>query len=226
MTYSLATSSVNATASVATFNISTSAPKNETSSQAINIGNLTEQSTIVNVSDEGSKVGSPVSTVFTTQTGDAISLSETFNSIINQADTRFQLYNSAGTVLADSQGTTSQQALYDEWISGGLSLPGDTYTSVATPEPNVAATITSSQNQGTALQVSSQLTGSDATEYYNFNLTAGNNIKLALDAGKQTSDVRVQLYNSTGNLVADSAGNAFEKANYLALTSGTGLTAI
>ena len=81
------------------------------------------------------------------------------------------------------------------------------------------------QQQGTSLQVKSQLTGSDFSEYYNFTLSTGNNIKLALDAGSTTSSTRVQLYNANGHLIADSAGNSYQKAQYKALTSGTGLTA-
>lgn len=225
MTYSLVTSSVNVASSLATFNVSTSHKKNETSSQAINIGNLTEQSTVVNVSDAGANAGNVVSTNFTTQTGDLITLSESFNNIVTQASTQYQLFDSQGNIIADNSGTADQQAQYNQWVSGGLSLAADTYTAVATPQSNIAAAISTTQSQGTSLQVSSQLTGSDPNEYYNFTLTSGNNIKLAFDAGSQTSSTRVQILNANGGIVADSAGDAYQKSAYQSLTSGTGLTA-
>ncbi|MDE2029484.1 MAG: hypothetical protein KGI97_02855 [Alphaproteobacteria bacterium] len=225
MTYSLVSASVGATASVATFNVATSHPKNETSSQAVNIGNLSEQGTIVSVSDKGTAAGSPVSTTFTAQAGDLTSLSESFGNLVDQASTRFQLYDSSGAVIADNLGTSLQQYEYSLWLGGGLNLNEDTYTAVATPQSGVAAAISTMQNQGTSLQVSSSLTGSDTSEYYNFSLSSGNNIKMAFDAGSLSSSTRVQLYDANGNLVADSRGNAYQKTNFNALTSGTGLTA-
>ena len=222
----LVTSSVNPAALLTTYNIRTPHPKNETSSQAINIGNLTEESSIVSVSDQGAAAGSSVSSTFTTAAGDVTSLSETFSNIVSQASTRFQLYDSSGNIVADNQGTSSQQYAYQQWVQGALSLNADTYTAVATPGiGNVAPAISTNQVQGTSLEVNSQLTGGNTSEFYNFALTSGNNIKLSFDAGSAQSSTRVQLLNANGQVVADSGGNSYEKANFQALTSGTGLTA-
>jgi len=76
---------------------------------------------------------------------------------------------------------------------------------------------------GTSLQVSSKLTGSDTTEYYDFTLT-GTNIKLDFSSSDKKS-TRIILYNSSGNIVADSQGNAVQRAKYRSMTSGTGLSA-
>lgn len=226
MTYSLVNASVAATGTVATFTVATSAVKNETSSQAINIGNLSEQTDSISVSDAGSAANTAVSTTFSAQAGDLITLSQDFSNIVDQVSTDYQLYDSSGTLIADNQGTQAQQDAYTQWVAGTLTAASDgTYTAIATPQNGSAATITSSQTQGTSLGVTSTLTGSDSSEYYNFDLTAGNNIKLNFDAGSQTASTRVQLYNSSGQLIADSAGNAFQRANYIALTSGAGLTA-
>ncbi|MDR3449927.1 MAG: hypothetical protein P4M15_09345 [Alphaproteobacteria bacterium] len=227
MTYSLVTASVNPSAFPTTFTINTSHPKNEDSSQAINIGNLQEQSSVVSVSDQGSTAGASVSASFTSQAGDVALLSSDFQNFVSQIETHVQLFNSSGTVIADNQGTAAQQTAYTQWVGSGLTgLPADTYTAVATPllsDTDLTASVT--QQQGTSLAVNSQLTGGDTSEFYNFTLSAGNNIKLAFDAGSQNSSTRVQLYDSSGNLVADSGGNAYQKSNYSALTSGTGLSA-
>lgn len=221
----LVTSSVNPSPLLTTFNVNTSHKRNETSAQAINIGNLTEESTIVKVSDQGATAGSAVSTSFTAQAGDVTSLAESFGNIVNEASTHFQLYDSSNNLIADNQGTTAQQQAYTQWVQGSLTLNAGTYTATATPGiGTVALNISTLQQQGTSLEVNSQLTGGDTSEYYNFALTAGNNIKLSFDAGSGTPSTRVQLYSSSGRLVADNEGNAYEKANFQALTSGTGLT--
>jgi len=76
---------------------------------------------------------------------------------------------------------------------------------------------------GTSLQVSSKLTGSDTTEYYDFTLT-GSNIKLDFSSDEKKS-TRIVLYNNLGNIVADSQGNAVQRAKYRSMTSGLGLSA-
>ena len=225
MTYSLAAASTNPAGYLTTYNVTTSHPKNETSSQAINIGNLDQSGATVSAADNGSNPGAPVSTSFTTTGGDTISLSSNFGNYVDQLTTDFQLYDSSGNIVADSQGTSQQQAAYTEWVAGNLQLAADTYTATATPElSSTPLNISSSTQQGTTLAVNSQLTGGDTSEYYNFSLS-GTNLKLGFDAGSGQSSTRVQLYNSSGNLVADSAGNAYQKANYIALTSGPGLNA-
>jgi len=225
MTFSLVTASVNPSPLPTTFTVNTSHPKNETSSQAINIGNLQEESSVISVSDQGAAAGSAVSATFAAQEGDVASLSESFGNIVDQALTQFQLYDSSGNIVADNQGTSAQQYAYSQWVNGTLQLNSDTYTAIATPAfGDTALNINSTAQQGTSLGVTSQLTGSDTSEYYNFSLSGGN-LKLAFDAGSSTPSARVQVYDSSGDVVADSAGNSYEKANYIALTSGTGLAA-
>lgn len=76
--------------------------------------------------------------------------------------------------------------------------------------------------QGTSLQVSSRLTGSNATEYYTFDLS-GSNIKL--DYRAENANTRVILRDSNGKIVADSHGKRSQRANYISLMSGSGLSA-
>ena len=221
----LVTSSVSAAALLTNYTINTSHKADETSSEAINIGDLDEQSSVVSVSQAGSSAGAAASSTFTGTAGSTTSLSQSFTNVVTEAATRYQLYDGSGAVVADNQGTAAQQTAYTEWVDGTLTLGSSgTYTAVATPATGSAVSLTTSQQQGTSLGVNSQLTGGDTNEYYNFSLS-GTNIKLSFDAGSGQSSTRVQLYNSSGVLVADSDGNAYMKSNYLKLTSGTGLIA-
>jgi len=92
---SLVSSSVNVITPVATYTNSTSHKKNETSSDAISIGNLNEESSIVSVSDEGAANSPSVSTTFTANAG-TTSLSETYGNIVDQYTTTFQLLDNSG----------------------------------------------------------------------------------------------------------------------------------
>jgi hypothetical protein len=226
MTYSLAAASVNPSAFPTTFNVSTSLAKNQTAAQAVNIGNLDEQSDTISVSDQGQTALNAVSTSFAVQSGDTSTLSENFGNFVNQITTQFQLVDSQGTVIADNQGSTAQQNAFTQWVAGTLTLPTGTYTATAIPESGVGGgvNISTSSQQGTALNVTSQLTGGDSSEYYNFSLS-GTNLKLAFDAGSSTPSTRVQILNANGQIIADSRGNVYQKANYAAITSGTGLAA-
>ena len=122
MTYSLASSSVTSSAMPTVYTVSTSHPKNETAAQAVNIGNLQEQSSIVSVSDQGKVAGAAVSSTFTAQPGDIASMSEAFGNIVQKSSTHFQLFDSTGIVVADNQGTTAQQQAYADWIKGTLNI--------------------------------------------------------------------------------------------------------
>jgi hypothetical protein len=216
-------STVTPSAFPTTFNVVTKHPKGETADNAINIGNLQEENTSIDISDAGKVAGSAVSSTFTTQGGDIVSLSREFSNIVDEAATRYQLYDSQGNIVADSDGTGPQLAAYDQWINGTLSAPADTYTAIATPMlPSTTLAINTTQSQGTSLLVNSQLTGGNPDEYYDFSLSTGNNIKMAFD---ESSSMRIQLLNSQGNVVADNEGNSFEKNNFQQLTSNTGLTA-
>jgi hypothetical protein len=223
----LVTSSVNAVPPVATYSLTTSHKKNETEAEAINIGNLDQEASIISISDKGTATTSPVSTQFTAEAG-VVSLSESFSSFVDKAYTSFQLTDSSGTVIADSGGTTAQQAAYEEWVAGTLQVAAGTYTATATPNTSVITseplTVGATEQQGTSLEVKSSLTGSDTNEYYKFSLS-GNNIKLNFNASNDSNSARVLLLDKNGNVVADSDGNTYQKSNYAALTSGTGLTA-
>ncbi len=98
-----------------------------------------------------------------------------------------------------------------------------------------------SQNN-TGINVLSQLTPLVSKDFYTFNFESGSNIKLAFnatvgalgDANNDTpgsnvdgvsSGLRYQLYDVTGNLIADSAGTPTQQAAYASLTSSTGLSA-
>lgn len=223
---SLVSSSVSVGASVATYNYAQTHAKNATSDDAVSIGDLTEAGVVVTVTDNGSTANTAVSSSFSANTGDVVSLSMAFDNTVDQTSTRFQLYDSSGNVIADNQGTTAQQTAYTEWVNGTLAMTADdTYTAVATPQNGVAATLSTYENQGTAIFVNSQLTGSSTAEYYNFTLTAGNDIKMDFDAGTKSSLMRVQILDSSGNVVADNFGNAYQKTKFNEMTSATGMEA-
>jgi hypothetical protein len=209
MAYSLVTASVIGSPLTATYTVNTKHPSGETASTAINIGDLEQDSESVDDNQ----------TIF---------LSQSFGNFVDQASTQIQLEDSNGNIIADNQGTTAQQQAFVDWSSSGLTPGAGTYTVIATPTAGIGAApvnVTSVAQQGTSLGVTSQLTGADTSEFYNFSLGNGNNIKLAYDAGSSTAQTRVQVYNSTGQLVADSNGNSFQQANYVQLTSATGLAA-
>ncbi len=223
----LVSSSVSASAVAAAYSLTTSHPKKETMDEAINIGNLDEQSVIVSVTDDGAEATSAVSTSFISK-GGIISLSEAIDSFVDIVFTRFQLTNSSGTVVADSEGDENQVAAYNSWLEGTLVVEAGTYTVTITPNTeftgDIALTVNASEQQGTSLQVDSTLTGNDTSEYYDFSLS-GTNIKLDFDGKSNAESMRVILYDSTGKIVADSDGNSYQRTQYAALTSGTGLAA-
>ncbi len=226
MTFSLVGSSVQPSGVVTTYNVNTAHKKNETLATAIDIGNLDEESSTVSISDAGSVANNAVSTTFTALNGTA-SLTQAFSNPVDKAATQFQLFDSQGNIIADSQGTTAQQAAYAEWQAGSLNITAGTYTAIATPFAGfgTALTISKQEQQGTSLEVSSSLTGSDPTEYYNFSFS-GSNLKLDFDTQSGGASPRVQILDSSGDVVADNEGNAFTQANYQALTSGTGLNTV
>ncbi|MFA4993789.1 MAG: hypothetical protein WC521_00575 [Bdellovibrionales bacterium] len=221
----LVSSSVSASAIAAEYSISTAHPKNETVNEAINIGNLNEQSVIVSITDDGAVATTAVSTSFVSK-GGTVSLSQAIDSLVDVVFTRFQLMDSEGTIIADSDGAGALYTAYSDWVDGTLSISAGTYTVTATPDTeftgDIALTINASELQGTSLQVDSALTGSDTSEYYNFSL-AGTNIKLDFDAGRNSGDTRVILYDDNYKIIADSSGNSYQRSQYLAMTSGTGL---
>lgn len=99
-----------------------------------------------------------------------------------------------------------------------------------------------SQNS-TDINVLSQLDKNISKDFYTFNLEQGNNLKLSFNSvvginsnargdtpGTATDGVsaglRYQLYDITGNVIADSAGTPAQQAAYANLTSSSGLSAV
>ncbi len=220
---SLVSSSVNAAAYVTTFSAQKEFAKNATVDDAINIGNLDQESSIITVSDKGAEASSSVSVTFTSKDG-YTSLSEIYDNIVTQITTTFQLMDSEGTVIASNAtgAPDAQKAAFHKWLAGDLEIAAGTYTATAVAGNGYNLSINKREQQGTTLQVASKLTGSDTTEFYNFNL-AGTNIKL--DFKTDSNMTRVILYNENGAVVADSQGNYYERAKYAELTSNVGVAA-
>ncbi len=83
------------------------------------------------------------------------------------------------------------------------------------------------QNQS-QLSATSKLATTNSTEYYSFNFQQGSAIKLAFNNTTQypnANAVRVQLYNSSGSVLADNYGTSAQQQAYIELTSGVGLGA-
>ncbi len=222
---SLVSSSVNLIAPLATYTQKAEFKKNATIDDAIALGNLDDQASIVTISDEGQVAASSVTSTFNVTTGGVTSLTKTFDNVVTQVSTTFQLLDNAGTVVASNatDATDAQKLAYAEWEDGRLVLEAGTYTAAATAGNGASLSISAMEQQGTSLEVHSELTGSDQTEYYTFSLS-GSDIKFDLTS-EDKSSMRVILYNSSGAVVADSDGNARQKANYLSLISTTGLAA-
>lgn len=220
---SLVSSSVNASAYVTTYSAKKEFAKNATVDDAINIGNLDQESAIITVSDEASAASSSVSVTFTALEG-YTSLSEMYDNIVTQTTTTFKLMDSQGAVIASNayDATEAQKAAFQNWLDGDLEVSAGTYTATAVAGNGYNISIDKSERQGTTLQVTSELTGSDATEFYNFSL-AGTNIKM--DFTTKSNMTRVVLYNENGAVVADSQGNSFQRSQYALLTSNVGLAA-
>jgi len=148
----------------------------------------------------------------------------------------FQLYS--GTTYSTNLVYSAQTQSFDP------NLFVSATNSVTPPSANALALYTNSANlsgtQATALGlgnlqqnsselgVVSQVNEQNQASYYSFNFSDGNAIKLALnnttDAGL-AQQLRVQLYDSSGNIVADSSGTAAQQQAYTELASGEGLGA-
>ena len=191
---------------------------------------VAEQGVVIEVSDinlTGTPgVDSPY--IFTLSEGDTIFLSSAFDNFVNAITTRVQIADSEGNIIVDNQGTATQQAKYTELVSSGISPGVGNFTVTITPPPDEEAPdikLTVVPLQGTSLHVESELTGGSPAEYYNFSLTAGNDIKLAFDPLNKDYAFRVQLYDGAGLLLADNRGTESQQTAYANLTSSTGLTA-
>jgi hypothetical protein len=227
MTISPVTTSVFAVSPTAQYSINATHPANETLASAINIGDLEEQSTIINVNSFGSSYDNPVTTAFTLNQGDNIFLNSNYATQVDATNTRVQISDSNNNIIADNQGSTAQQLAYTQLFSAGLSPGAGNYTVTATPLAGSSSpelSLTAIPNQGTSLNVNSQLTGADPQEYYNFSLGSGNNLKLAYDANNNSASTRVQIFDSAGNVIADNRGGTYLQQAFSQLTSATGLS--
>jgi hypothetical protein len=227
MTISPVAYTVQAAPLTATYTANLTHKAGETSSTALNIGNLQQQGEIIDVTDGGTTAGVQ-SYNFTLNAGDSALLSASFSNIVDQATTRVQLLDSQGNIVADNQGTTAQQAAYTQFTSSGLIPGAGNYSVQVTPVTGAGApqiSLTALQQQGTSLSVSSTLNTNEPAEYYNFSVSNSDNIKLAFASNANSSATRVQLYNSTGQVVADNQGTSYQRSQFAQLTSGTGLAA-
>ncbi|MDD4617144.1 MAG: hypothetical protein PHW76_08565, partial [Alphaproteobacteria bacterium] len=189
------------------------------------IGNLDSQASVITISEAGENAATSVTATFKVTTGGITSLSSTISNVVTAACATFQLLDSDGNVVAsnDTSATAAQQSAYAEWLDGSLVLDAGTYTATATAGNGALLSISSQERQGTSIEIDSQLTGSDATEYYTLSF-AGANIKLDMDSEK-ISNMRILLYDNTGAVVADSNGDAVQQQSYIDLTSNKGLSA-
>ncbi len=77
-----------------------------------------------------------------------------------------------------------------------------------------------------ALSVFSQMTSVCKEQYYSLTLQKGDNLKMALNNRTDTSELRVQILDSSGTrILADSHGTEEQQEAYEALTSETGMEA-
>ncbi len=106
------------------------------------------------------------------------------------------------------------------------------YNQVFSSQTNAVSIGGLSQNQ-TDLSVSSQLSQNVPNDYFNFNFESGSAIKLGFNSLSNTqggtipfaSDLRVQVLNSAGTVIADSDGTPDQQTAYSQLTSSSGLAA-
>ncbi|HEU0117162.1 MAG TPA: hypothetical protein VFR09_00900 [Alphaproteobacteria bacterium] len=227
MAISPVTYSVSAAAYTTTYTVPTTQKANESVSNAVAIGDLAQQGIILDVNEQGTTDG--VQTYnFTLGANDNAYLNLNFNNIVDQKTTQIQILDSQGNVIADNDGTAEQQYAFTQLTTTGFTPGAGNYTIQVTPPPDGEApqlSIGATQQQGTSLSVNSTLTSTDPADYYSFSVGNSSNIKLAFNPAASSPSARVQLYDTSGNLIADSQGNSFQKSEYAALTSGTGLAA-
>ena len=113
----------------------------------------------------------------------------------------------------------------------GVTPASSLTASLQTAYNKVVSSISSAVNIGSltenasSLNVLSRLSSQIPADYYSFNFTSGSAIKLGFNNLSNSADLRVQLYDSVGNVVADSNGTDTQTAAYASLTSSDGLTA-
>lgn len=274
---------------------------------ATTLGNLTADSTDISVMGQLDTNVSSNYFKFAFSSGSAMKLS--FNAITGydssttsnptgtnsdgSSTLRFQLYDAAGNLVADSGGTDAQQAAYANLTSSsGLSASTGTYyvkvspasgtnlhnltsynfqlysgTSYTTNQvyssslqsynpalfetasstvtaantvttysntASLAGTQASALNIGTLneneseLYANSTLNSANKAAYYSFDFNSGSAIKFNLyntTTSLKQQTLRVQLYDSSGKVVADNKGTEAQQEAYKKLDSGAGLAA-
>ena len=128
---------------------------------------------------------------------------------------------------AKAQTSAKQAVLIDDTMTYSL-IDAKAYETKASHQAN--ATPAEAVNIGwifedkSALSVTSRLTEACSTQYYSLTLQKGDNLKLSYNNKTDTSDTRVQLYDSSGRkLYADSRGTEEQREAYEALTGPDGL---
>ena len=158
---------------------------------------------------------------------------------------RYQIINSAGQVIADNYGTSAQQIAFSNLTNGGLTADSGSYTVHTSYAPGSAAAASESQNKTTAttsstgnvgasfptlgtlktnetqLTVNGAVTQGAPNDYYNFTLD-GSSFKASFTS---TADLRYQVLDSTGKVIADNYGTADQQAAYKQINSSTGYKA-
>jgi len=148
-------------------------------------------------------------------------------------DQSYSLSLYSGTTFTAAYQTTALQAgaqagsdpnslgIYDAF---GATSYTRTATNPVTASPATSlplGTLVTNQSQ---LSVASEVNSLVPTEDYNFNLQ-GNSLKLGFQNNTDTSNLRVQVTDSNGNIIADSAGTVDQQLAYAQLSTTTGLAA-
>ncbi|MER2520911.1 MAG: hypothetical protein ABTQ34_09560 [Bdellovibrionales bacterium] len=95
---------------------------------------------------------------------------------------------------------------------------------VLNPSISTAANIGTLKNNTTQLNVEGALTTNNPKQFYKFSLD-GEKIKLSLDNLTTSADLRVQLLNSKGTVIADNQGSTELQTAYTLAITSIGLTA-
>src|ERR1700722_3490306 len=82
-------------------------------------------------------------------------------------------------------------------------------------------TLTSNQSQ---LDVTSKVTPVNQSDYYTFNFQGNSSLKLDFENLTASDNLRFQLVDSKGTVVADNQGTAAQQIAYVHLTTSVGLT--
>ncbi len=138
-------------------------------------------------------------------------------------------FSTSYQTTAKAQTKASQTVLTDNTMTYSL-MTAKAYstndTHVANASFDTAVTIGWLYENKSALNVVSQMTSVCDEQFYALTLQKGENLKLAFNNKTNTSDLQVQVYDSTGTtLYADSHGTKAQKEAYAKMVSEEGLAA-